>query len=231
MARPVTVISSMATRLILRDLAETYRARIGASTSVTSVGGVEAARRIRAGEAFDVAVLAADAMDALAHDGCIAKETVRVLARSPTAVAVPIGAARPATADEPALRAMICGARRIGLSTGPSGATMGALLERWGMLGAGGRRIVRAPPGVPVARLLANGEADIGFQQLSELMGEPGIEIVGTMPEMLQPMTVFAIGLSPGAVGCAPARAIVEFLLSETAHPAIRQHGMVPPAA
>ena len=102
------------------------------------------------------------------------------------------------------------------------------MLQDWGIYEATKDRIVLAPPGVPVARLLGSGQADVGFQQLSELLGQAGIEIVGTLPETLQPLTAFAVGIAHDARHSEGARSLVDYLLSETARTAKTRHGMEP---
>jgi molybdate transport system substrate-binding protein len=229
MADNVTVISSMATRQILNALAAS-QSQNGCPVHVVSVGGVDAARRIRTGEAFDIVVLAADAMQALADEGHIIHDSLREFARSPTAVAVRAGAPRPTLCDETTIRALISGQQRIGLSTGPSGKSVAQLLQSWKALSPLTSRIVQAPPGVPVARLIANGEADVGFQQLSELLGEPGIEIIGTLPESLQPMTTFSCSLGRRVGNITAATAVMAAFTSEDAAATKRQGGMEPGA-
>ena len=228
MTRPITVISSMATRQILHELTATYNGKAGQAVEVQSVGGVDAARRIRAGEVFDLVVLASDALKALSDDGFVIGDSIREFARSPTAVAVPVGAPHPATCDEAAIKALISSVERIGLSTGPSGTSVMKLLTSWGMLDKSDRRIVKAPPGIPVARLLSAGDADVGFQQLSELMGQPGIEIVGTVPETLQPMTIFTCGIGSRAADSIGAQALQSALVSDDTAAAKRKSGMEP---
>jgi molybdate transport system substrate-binding protein len=229
MASTVTIISSMATRLILQELAASF-SNGGHTVRIESVGGVEAAQRLRAGEVFDVAVLAADALQGLAGEGHVLPHSVRAFARSPTAVAVPSGGlggvAHPGSCDEAAIRALVAGGKTIALSTGPSGKSMTQLLQSWGGVGSGKFRIVNAPPGVPVARLLARGDADVGFQQLSELLGEPGIDIVGTVDESLLPMTVFSCGISLSAADAAAAEDLIKALISPEAVAAKRRGGM-----
>lgn len=149
---------------------------------VESVGGVDAARRVAAGEAFDVVVLASDAIDRLLAAGHLVAGSKVDLVRCDVAIAVPEGAPHPSVADEAGLRAAVSAASRIALSTGPSGTALVKLFERWGLADAVRDRLVQAPPGVPVGRLLAEGAADIGFQQFSELLGLPGIAVLGTMP-------------------------------------------------
>jgi molybdate transport system substrate-binding protein len=228
MSANIRGISSMATRQILAELADAYAALTAEKVSIESVGGVDAARRIRAGEAFDFAVLASDALEALAHDGRIVADSILGFAQSPMAMAVRAGAKHPPISDEAAVRAATLAARVIGISTGPSGAHVTKLVRDWGLEQELSTRIVQAQPGVPVAALIAGGEADLGFQQLSELLGAPGIEIVGVLPEAIQPMTVFAAGICRAAADASRARAFIEYLASDQSADAKRRHGMAP---
>ena len=230
MPAPITVISSMATRQILNELiaADT---QTGRSVNLVSVGGVDAANRLRAGEVFDLVVLASGALEALSDEGYVEgyvlRDSIRTFARSPTAMAVPADIPRPARCDEAAIRVMVSNAKHIGISTGPSGTSIERLLRDWGVPDLE-HRIVRALPGIPVARMLASGEADIGFQQLSELLGEPGIAIVGAIPTNLQPMTIFASGIGRATADAAAARDFMRFLVSDDATAAKRRNGMEP---
>ncbi len=229
MAAIVTVISSMATRQILTELAASF-STAGRTIRIESVGGIDAARRVRAGESYDVVVLASDAMTALVDGGHVIGESVRVFACSPTAMAVPAGVPHSTQCDEAAIRGLVMDEKRIGLSTGPSGRSMARLLQSWDAVSSRKSRIVTAPPGVSVARLLAGAEADVGFQQLSELLNEPGIEIVGTLPHSLQPLTVFACGSLNGTADIASAQDLIDALVSDAAAAAKRRGGMEPGA-
>jgi molybdate transport system substrate-binding protein len=174
-------------------------------------------------------VLATDALQALTAEGYVIPETVRIFARSPTAIAVPAGAPRPPYLDEAAIKALVSDAKRIALSTGPSGKSIAQLLQRWDVAENSKRQIVLAPPGVPVARLLARGDADVGFQQLSELLGEPGIEIIGTVPPSLQPMTIFSCGIGRNAADVTAAQNfLVAFMSTDAAAVTIKRGGMEP---
>ena len=225
---PLIGICSMATRQVLADLAGEYRQRTSVELALESVGGVDAARRVQRGEAFDVVVLAADAIDTLVADGRVTAGSRTDLVHSGVAIAVPAGAPRPAidTADE--LRQALRAARRIGYSTGPSGVALMKLFERWGIAGELQDRLVQAPAGVPVGALLARGEVALGFQQLSELMHVEGIELIGPMPPGLEIVTTFAAGVCSASTRPAAARALIDFLASADAAPAKRRHGMAP---
>ena len=218
----------MATRQVLAELAGAYERRSGNAVAIESVGGVDAARRVQAGEPFDVVFLASDAIDKLvAADRIVASSKVD-LVRSPVAVAVPAGAPRPDIASEESVRQAVLAARSIGYSTGPSGVALRRLFERWGVAGQLKDRIVQAPPGVPVGALVARGEVALGFQQLSELMHLEGIDLVGPLPEAIQIVTTFSAGLCTGSLQAEAVRRMLDFMASPEAADAKRCHGMVP---
>ena len=175
-------ISSMATRQVLSELATAYEHRAGCSVQIASVGGVDAARRVQAGEPFDVVVLASDAIDKLLAGGAAVGGSKVDLVESPVAVAVRAGAPRPDIGSEEALKRAVQGAASIGYSTGPSGTALLRLFDRWGIATEIQPRLVQAPPGVPVGALVAKGEVALGFQQLSELIHLEGIAVVGQLP-------------------------------------------------
>jgi molybdate transport system substrate-binding protein len=231
MSEPLQLMSSMATRLLLTDLVDRYRAATGTPVEVISIGGVEAARRVAAGEVLDAVVLARPAIDTLAANGHLRPGSAVDLADSGVAVAVPAGAAVPDIGSTAALRAAVLAAPRIGVSTGPSGLALTQLFERWGISAEVAPRTVTAPPGVPVGSLLARGEVDLGFQQLSELMHLEGITLAGPLPAEAQITTTFT-----GAVaGTCPAarheavRALLRFLAAPEQAALKRRHGMAPP--
>src|ERR1700722_10222789 len=191
--RALAGLSSMATRNILADLARDYEASHGMRVEIRSMGGVEAAKLVRAGEATDVVVLASKVMASLEAEGHLTKGGTKDIARSEIGIAVRAGLNLPSVASEQAVKQAMLDARKICYSTGPSGDHLKALCEQWGVPLA---RTLVAPPGVPVGALVAKGEADLGFQQLSELIGQPGVEVVGPLPPEIQSVTVFSAGVS-----------------------------------
>ncbi|HEX6722040.1 MAG TPA: substrate-binding domain-containing protein [Burkholderiaceae bacterium] len=223
----ITGISSMATRALLADLARAHEQQTGTAVVIESVGGVDAAKRVQAGEAFDAVFLAADAIDRL-----IASEHVSSprtdLVRSPVAIAVRAGARRPDVSTEAALKAAVLAARRVSFSTGPSGVHLQKLFERWGIAAEIAPRIVQAPPGVPVGSLVARGEVDLGFQQLSELMSLTGIDVIGGLPGDTQFITTFSAGVCATSTQAAVVRAMLAFMNSPRMAELKRRHGMEP---
>jgi molybdate transport system substrate-binding protein len=221
----LTGLSSMATRQILADLASDYEARHGIRVEMRSMGGLEAAKLVRAGEATDVVILASKVMASLEAEGHLAKGGMTDFARSEIGLAVRTGFARPSVADGQAVKQAIGNAGKICYSTGPSGDHLKALCEKWAIPLA---RTLIAPPGVPVATLVANGDADLGFQQLSELIGQPGIDVIGPLPAEIQAVTVFSAGVSASSRDPDGARAFVAFLASVETDGAKRGYGMQP---
>jgi molybdate transport system substrate-binding protein len=223
---PISGISSMATKAVLADLANAYEARSRHVIVIESVGGVDAARRVQAGEPFDVVVLASDAIDKLlASEHLVAGSKVD-LARSGVAVAVPAGARRPEIDSEAALRRAVEAASTIGYSTGPSGVALAKLFQRWGIAAQLRDRIVTPPPGVPVGSLVARGDIALGFQQLSELIHVAGIDVLGPLPPELQIVTTFSAGVGARARQPDDARALLAFMASPAATDAKRRQGM-----
>jgi molybdate transport system substrate-binding protein len=192
---PLKGISSKATQAILADLARAYAEQSGISVQIESVGGVDAAKRVQAGEAFDVVLLAADAIDKLIHTGHVLAGSRSDWVRSPVAVAVRAGAGRPDIASEASLKAAVLAAPTLGYSTGPSGVYLEQLFTRWGIADAVKSRVVTPPPGTPVGALIAQGQVALGFQQLSELIALPGIAVLGELPPEVACITTFSAGI------------------------------------
>jgi len=221
-------ISSMATRQVLGELATAYEQRAGAPVAIESVGGVDAARRVQAGEYFDFVVLAADAIDKLAATGRVVPGSRVDLVHSGVAVAVRAGAAAPDISSEDALQRAVLAAPSVGYSTGPSGVALLKLFERWGITGMLQGRLIQAPPGIPVGSLVARGEVALGFQQLSELMHLEGISVIGPLPPGAQITTTFSAGLCTASAQPEAVRAMFAFLASPDTAATKRSHGMDP---
>jgi molybdate transport system substrate-binding protein len=228
MASPISIISSMATRQLLTDLVALLRLTSAQAVSIESVGGVDAVKRIEADEPFDVVVLAAETIERLIEVGRIVPGSRVDLVKSGVAIAVRSGAPRPDVGSEQAIKRAVLAASSLGYSTGPSGVHLAKLFERWGIAEAIKARIVQAPPGVPVGSLVAGGKVELGFQQLSELMHLPGIDVLGPLPPPIQIITTFAAGLAVTSTNPAAARALLDFMASPAAADAKRSNGMEP---
>ena len=218
----------MATRQLLAELTAAYTARTGQAVAVESVGGVDAAKRVQAGEAFDVVILASDAIAKLVAAGHLRADSVTNLVHSDVAVAVHAGAAVPDISSEYAVRQAVLAAPTISYSTGPSGVALAKLFERWGIADQIKDRIVTAPPGLPVGSLVAQGEVALGFQQLSELIHVDGIAIVGPLPGAIQISTTFSAAMTTGCTRPAEVQTLLDFMASPEAADAKHRQGMAP---
>lgn len=218
----------MATRLLLAELVAGFQQRSGFRVDIESVGGVDAAKRVQAGEVFDVVILASDAIDKLVAAGHLLADSKVDLVRSGVAVAVQAGAPRPDIATEDAVREAVRAARSISYSTGPSGVALAKLFERWGIAEEIKGRIVQAPPGVPVGTLVARGEVELGFQQLSELLNLDGITVLGPLPPAIQVITIFSAAVSTSSLQADAVHAMLDYMNSPEAANIKRSQGMDP---
>jgi len=222
----LTLLSSMATRELLAELVSRYQRDTHRAVSAQAAGGVDVAQRVAAGEAVDVVVLAAAAIDKLTTNGSVRGGTRRDLVKSGMAIAVTAGAARPDISSAAAVRDAVMAAHTIGYSTGPSGQHLEKLLAEWGILETLRPRIVIAPPGVPVGALVADGRVALGFQQHSELMNLGGIEVLGPLPAAIQSITVFSAGITTRCTRPDAAAALLEYLSAPAAAAVKVQFGM-----
>lgn len=223
-------ISSMATRALLAQLCEAYAKQTGIDVLIESVGGVDAAKRVAAGEGFDVVILGSDAIDKLIASGHVIAGSRVDVVRSPISVAIKKGAPRVDISSASSLKASVLAASSISYSTGPSGVYLAQLFEKMGLGEVVKAKTVVPPPGVPVGSLVAKGEVDIGFQQSSELINLPGIDIVGNLPDEVAYITTFSAGI-PTSSSPASREAIAQFLSfanSAQAVPLKQSQGMNP---
>lgn len=216
----------MATRQLLGELARAFEAHAAWRVAIESMGGVDAARLVRGGEPLDLVVLASTVMEQLEKEGFIVPGSRSDIARSGVAIAVRAGLSHPAIASEDDVKRAVLGADKISYSSGPSGNHLKRIFQRWNIADAIADRTIEAKPGIPVGQLLARGEADLGFQQLSEFLDLEGIDIVGPLPSELQTMTVFTAGVSTRAVHPDGTRAFVAYLMSPETQAVKQRFGM-----
>ena len=220
------IISSMATKEVLKTLAHDFQKLQAIPVSVEAIGGVDVNRRVRAGEAFDVVVLAANAIDQLISEGHLRAVSRVDFVTSGIVAAVKTGSRLFDISTEQALREAILVAKTVSYSTGPSGVYLEKLFAKWGIAESIKSRLVVAPPGVPVGGLLAQGEAELGFQQLSELITLPGITLLGPLPPEVQLITTFSAGIAKTGSHPAATAHFLEYIVSTATVDAKEQAGM-----
>jgi molybdate transport system substrate-binding protein len=184
--------------------------------------------RLKRGEPVDVVILARPALDELVNQGKVVAESRVDLVRSSIGVAVRAGARKPDIGSLEALKRTLLEAKSIAYSDSASGVYLSTeMFQRLGIASQIADRCKRIA-GEPVGAVVARGEAEIGFQQISEILPVPGIDYVGPLPPEVQKVTVFSAGVATGSTHPAAARALIEFLASPAAVPAITKSGLDP---
>ncbi len=204
-------ISSMATRQVLVLLAGAFEQQSGTRVQIESVGGVDAAKRVQSGEAFDVVILGSDAIDKLIAAGHLLSGSKLDLVTSPIAVAIQLGSPQLDIFPANRLKDSLLKAKSISYSTGPSGVYLAQLFEKMGIADELKAKTIVPPPGVPVGSLVAKGEVEIGFQQRSELINVDGIEVLGNLPDEVAYITTFSAGI-PIVTSAVSRQAVAQFL-------------------
>jgi molybdate transport system substrate-binding protein len=221
------VLSSLAIKEAYLELVPAFEAKANHKVDTEWLGMVDIMRRVKAGEAADVVIASQKALGELKSLGRV--EAVVDLATSGVAVAVKKGAQRPDIGSADALKRALRGAKSLAYSSGPSGVYLAELFQKWGIAEELKAKSTQTPPGTAVGPLVARGEAEIGFQQMSELLPIPGIDIIGPLPAEIQVITTFSGGVHVAAKEAEAARAWLTFLASPHSAAVLRKHGMEPP--
>jgi molybdate transport system substrate-binding protein len=229
----IIVMTSGAFTAPLLDLIPEYERVSGNKIIVatTSIGTGESSipNRLRRGDAVDVVIVAEGVLAGFINEGLIAAESHTPLARSAIGMAVRAGAAKPDIGTVDALKRVLLQARSIAYSASVSGDYVSTeLFQRLGIADQVTGKSRRVPGGERVGAALARGEAEIGFQQISELLPVPGIEVVGPLPPEVQKVSVFSAGVASGSRNAEAARALIKFLASPEAAHAVAKSGLEP---
>lgn len=233
LAAEIRVVSSGGLAAAFRELAPEFERATGDKLVVgwgPSMGDTPNAipARFRRGEEMDVLIMVGASLADLAKQGKVVADSRVDLARSGIGMVVRKGAPRPDVGSPEAVKRALLAARSIAFSDSASGVYVSTeLFKRLGIADAvkGKSRMI---PGEPVAAVVARGEAEIGFQQISELLPVPGVDFVGPLPPELQKITVFSAGMVAGSKVPAEAKALISFLASPAAAAAIARSGLEP---
>lgn len=232
LSREITVMTSGAfTAAFLELKPQLERAtgnKIVVATTTMGSGANSIPNRIRRGETVDVVIMADDALTALIDEGLVLRESRVPLARSSIGMAVPSGAPRPDISSADALRRALLQAESIAYSASVSGDYLST--EGFERLGIADqiRDKMRRIEGERVGAVVARGEAEIGFQQISELLPVAGIDLVGPLPAEVQKVSVFSAGIAAASANAAAARALIQFVSSPQAAAAVQRSGLEP---
>jgi len=221
----IRVMLSAAFKEAYLELVPQFERASGHKVESLWVPSVQMMNRLKGGETVDLVILSAASLEALRKAGLISERTD--LARSGIGVAVKSGARKPDISSGEAVKRAVVAAKGIAYSTGPSGIYLTALFQRMGIAEAIKSK-VKQVQGEPAGGVVARGDAEIAFQQVSELLPVPGIDFVGPLPADIQQITVFSAGVHVAAKQPDAARALVRFLTAPAAAPVIRKKGMEP---
>jgi molybdate transport system substrate-binding protein len=227
-AAEIKVISTQATEEAYKELVAQFEKATGHKVTTVFTGTLNVQKRLAAGEAYDMLIMAGPAIDDQIKQGRAVAGSRVDIAKSGTGVAVKKGAAKPDVSSVEAFKKTLLAAKSLGYSTGPSGLYMLSVFEKLGIAAEVKGKLKQTPSGVFVGTLIANGDAEIGFQQISELVHFEGIDYVGPLPGDLQVMTQFSSAIHTGATQGDAARALVKFLTAPAAASVIKKHGLEP---
>lgn len=224
-AAEIKVMLSAAFKEAYLELVPRFERATGHKVTSLWVPSVKMMGRLRDGEVVDVVILSAKSLEEMIGAGIIANRVD--LARSGVGIAVRSGAKKPDISSGDAVKRAVLAARSIVYSTGPSGIYLKGLFERMGIADAIASK-VKVVQGEPAGAVVARGEAELGFQQVCELLPVPGIDIIGPLPPDIQEITIFSAGVHKRSEQAEAARALVQFLSAPEAAPVIKDKGMEP---
>jgi molybdate transport system substrate-binding protein len=222
------ILSTLALKGAVGDLAGRYQAASGARIDADFAPTLALLDRLRGGEGADVVILTREGLDELVREGRVAADSCVDLARSHVGIAVKAGVVHPDIATEAALRSALTAARAVAYSRlGASGILFAQLIERLGIAAEINARAVIIPQGFTAERLVT-GEADLAVQQISELKQVRGIEVVGPIPHQLQTPAVFSAGRIVASKLTAQGDQLLRYLASPEVAPVLRGCGLEP---
>ena len=227
-AAEIRVLSTQATEEAYRELVPQFEKASGHKVTTTFTGTLDANKRLAAGESYDLIIMSGPSIDEHTKGGKVVPGSRVDVAKSGVGVGVKAGAPRPDISTVEALKKTLLAAKSIGYSTGPSGNYVVGLFQRMGIADEVKPKLKQTPTGVFVGSIIASGEAEIGFQQVSELSHFAGVDYVGPLPADVQYITVFASGIATGAKEADAAKALVKFITAPAAAAAFKKRGMEP---
>jgi molybdate transport system substrate-binding protein len=225
-ANQIKILSGGAMKSLMVEVVPLFERASGTTVEIKFALTSVLKKEIEDGAAFDIALLPRPELDALVEAGRIAAGTQADITRSAVGLAVRAGAPKPDIGTVEALKRTLQAAKSIGYSDGPSGAYIADLLVRLGI--AGEMKPKTRLTSRPVAEIVAEGETEVGMQQIVAILPVKGAELVGPLPGELQNIIVYAAGLSAGRRQSGTARAFIAFMATPEVVRMIRAKGMEP---
>lgn len=227
-AAEIKVIASVAVKEAVFELIPAFEKASGHKVTTIWAGTEAITKRISGGEAVDIVLLAAPNIDTLIAEGKLVAGSRTDVAKAGIGVAVRAGLPKPAISSGEAVKKAVLAAKSVAYSSGPSGFYLADLFKKMGIADQIKDKVKQTPSGVQVGEVVARGEADLGFQAVSELLHLNGIHYLGPLPPDIQHTTVFSAGLHAAAPAPDAAKALTKFLTAPEAAPVFRRSGMEP---
>jgi molybdate transport system substrate-binding protein len=227
-AAEIKLLASAAIKEAYQELIPEFEKTTGNKVVADWAGTPDIQKRIAGGEAADVVILGSSGAEELIRQGKLVPGTRANFAKSRIGVAVREGAPRPDISSADAVKTAVLAAKSVAYSAGASGTYLVTLFQKMGIADAVKAKAATVKPGEPVGEVIARGDAELGFQQVSELVPVKGIQYVGPLPAEIQNVTVFSGGVHSGAKEADAAAALVKFLTAPAAMPIITKHNLEP---
>jgi molybdate transport system substrate-binding protein len=228
MTRRIVVLSTISAKEALIELVPEFERASGDKVDITYAGGAGLTERIRGGSQADLFIGPDEFSSPLITEGKLLPGSRMALAHSRTALAIRTGAPKPDIGTMEKLKSVLLATKSISYSGGASGMHFVRIIRQLGIAEEIAARRVAALPGELIGAVVARGAADIGVQQVSELLPVSGIEIVQPLPPELRHTITYGATAFPQSTQCEAARALVTFLKSEAARSVWREKGFEP---
>ena len=227
-AADITVLAGRATQDLLIEMQPALEKATGHKVELIWANAGSVRMRLASGESYDVVIIVDSDIDLYIKHRQLAPDSRTDLMKTSVAVAVRAGAPHPDISSADAVKRTLLAAKSIAYSSGTSGEYVAVMIEKLGIADKVMPKVVQVRQGVRVAGLLAKREVEIGLQQASELINEPGIDYLGPLPPGLQKTTTYSAGIGIASKQPAAARALIKALMSPEALAVMKKHGLDP---
>lgn len=222
------IIAPNAVKEAVVAIGTSYSRNTGTVVSFTWTGSEAIAKRVGEGEVYDIVLTTSAGIDRLAGAGKLDAASKVSFSRSAVAAAIRSGLPRPDVSTVGGLKKAVLDAKSIAISSGPSGRYLEELFQKIGVSEQIKPKIKQPPSGTQIGEMLARGEADLGFQQVTELIHAKGFEYLGALPAEVQNYTVWSAAVHAQAGDAKAAGAFLKALAAPTAAPELRKTGLDP---
>jgi molybdate transport system substrate-binding protein len=226
-AAEIKLLASTAIKDAYLELLPQFEKATGHKVSAAWSSTPDIQKRIAAGEAADLVILGNSGTEELLKQGKLAPSRAN-FAKSGIGVAVRAGAPKPDISSADAVKKSVLAAKSVAYSAGASGIYLVSMFEKLGISDQVKSKTAMVRPGEPVGEVVARSDAEIGFQQVSELISVKGIEYLGPLPAEIQNITLFSGGIHSATKEADAATALLKFLTAPPATPTLKKHGLEP---